>query len=93
MILSPNERLITICLHQKPMCSSTIVEVLNKGDTVITNNLRKMRLAKLVKYERTGTQKKYQLTRYGDLIYDLLSTHDSAFRDLIIEYNNKVMLG
>ena len=86
MILSPNERLITISLHYKPKCSCELAEDLGKGDTVIAANLRKMQESKLVKHVRTGTRKKYRLTAYGESIYKLLSTHDTGFRDLIINY-------
>ena len=90
MILSPNERLIAISLHNKPKCSCELAEDLGKGDTVIAANLRKMQESKLVKHIRTGIRKKYHLTAYGDSIYDLLSTHDASFRDLIAEYKNKI---
>ena len=88
-ILSPNERLITISLHSKPKCSCEIAEDLDKGDTVISNNLRRMQQSKIVTYQRTGIRKKYKLTRYGDSLYKLLSTHDASFRDLVIDYNEK----
>lgn len=89
MILSPNERLITISLHNADKCACELAEDLCKGDTVISTNLRKMQELKLVTYERTGIRKKYQLTKYGESIYELLSTHDASFGDLIAEYKNK----
>ena len=89
-ILSPNERLIIISLYDNPKCSCELADDLHKRDTVITHNLSKMNESNLVKYERTGIRKKYQLTNYGKSVYELLKTHDASFRDLITDYTNQV---
>ena len=88
MILSPNERLITISLHKSPRFACQIAEDLRKQDTVIAHNLKKMLAVKLVKYERLGVQKKFRLTGYGDSIYELLLAHDTSFRELVTNYQN-----
>ena len=91
MLLTPNERLITISLYKKPKCSCEIATDLEKGDTVISNNLRKMQEEKLVVHERTGIRRKYRLTSQGKQLYDLLIVHNKGFRDLVAEYESKCM--
>ena len=88
MILSPNERLIVVSLYDQPKCPYEIAQELNKQDTAIATNLRKMQQLNLVKYQRTGIRK-YSLTKFGGNLYELLSTHDASFRDLITEYKNQ----
>lgn len=88
MILSPNERLITVSLYNDPQCACDLAKDLGKGDTVIATNLRKMKKLKLITYKRTGIRKEYRLTKFGNSVYELLSTHDASFRDLIAEYKD-----
>ncbi len=89
VLLTPNERLITISLHDEAKCSCELAADLNKTDTVISNNLKKMQTEKLVIHERTGIRKKYRLTSQGEAIYQLLVVHNDGFRDLVAEYESE----
>jgi DNA-binding PadR family transcriptional regulator len=89
MILTPNETLITISLYHSPKCACQLASDIDKGDTVIANNLRKMQEEKIVTHERTGIRKKYRLTSQGNQLYDLLIVHNDGFRELVSDYETK----
>lgn len=87
--LSSSKHLLLIQLHDKPTSPGDMAKDLNKTPQFISNILQKMKQDKLITFERIGVRKQYRLTSYGKSLYEILSTHDAGFQDLIVEYNNK----
>ena len=85
-MLTENERLITVCLYENPLCACEIATHVGKRESDISPILTKLNKKKFVTFERTGRRKKYQLTKYGNKVYDLLNEHDKDFQDLVLKY-------